>query len=403
VAFSPDGRQLASASGDSTIRFWDPATGVVLRMLEDHSDSVSAVAFSPDGKQLASASEDETVRFSDSATGATVRILEGHSSWVRAVAFSPDGKQIATGSSDKMVGLWSVAKHERYGLSFKAPYEIRPSTSKGQGLFATRPIKRGSWIICEKPMFTALLPGSFNFSYLIDIYKGFSNLQEKEKNQYLQLHASEQMIDPLVSAVPTEYKEHARKAEEVKVTAIFETNAFNIVSTKEGEVSGIFYYASRINHSCSRNAHYTWNSRTETLNIHAIRDIATGEEITISYVPIMFDRYKRRSSLWKRYGFLCTCPACDDKISREGRQEICQLNQSLTSFLKSCVSQSGFFVIDRSGIEKTFNLIHKLIKLMLAEGLVGDELSWWYVYLNSISKEGKLIAHFIIGMTRLSS
>ena len=59
--------------------------------------------------------------------------------------------------------------------------------------------------------------------------------------------------------------------------------------------------------------------------------------------------YKRRSSFWKRYGFLRTCPACDDQISAEGRPEICQLNQSRTSFLKSCVSQSGFFVIDSPG------------------------------------------------------
>jgi len=107
MAFSPDGRWLATTSDDRTARVWDPATGrEVARMA--HDDMVWAVAFSPDGRWLATGSADGTARVWDPATGQEVARM-AHEDEVVAVAFSPDGRWLATASDDGTARVWDPA------------------------------------------------------------------------------------------------------------------------------------------------------------------------------------------------------------------------------------------------------------------------------------------------------
>ena len=108
VAFSPDGKKLASGSEDKTVKLWDVETGKCLKTLEEHTSWIWSVAFSPNGQILASGSEDKTVKLWDVQTGEWLKTLEGHKKWVRSVVFSPNGQILASGSEDKTVKLWDV-------------------------------------------------------------------------------------------------------------------------------------------------------------------------------------------------------------------------------------------------------------------------------------------------------
>jgi WD40 repeat protein len=149
VAFSNDGRHLASADRGNAVRLWDVETGAEKRVLQGflgpafdvqfdstghwlvatddlslrlwdlksnaeplklygHSNNVDRPAFSPDGQRIASPSHDRTIKLWDVASGQEVLTLRGHTSAVFAVAFSPDGQRLASASLDGSVRIWDA-------------------------------------------------------------------------------------------------------------------------------------------------------------------------------------------------------------------------------------------------------------------------------------------------------
>ncbi|HUR54455.1 MAG TPA: WD40 repeat domain-containing protein, partial [Gemmataceae bacterium] len=128
LAFSPDGGRLAEANFNRCVNLWDTTTGELIHPLV-HTGNVLGVAFSPDGKRLASSGEDKIVRVWDPTTGREVLGLRGHKGMCECVAFSPDGHRLASASTDGTIRFWDAtplrADEKQEEFTFTQANEVR--------------------------------------------------------------------------------------------------------------------------------------------------------------------------------------------------------------------------------------------------------------------------------------
>ncbi len=106
VKFSPDGRLIASASFDKSIKLWDGKTGKFIATLRGHVQQVYQLSFSSDSRLLVSGSADSTLKVWDLRVKKLLIDLPGHADEVYAVDWSPDGQKVASGGKDKVLKLW---------------------------------------------------------------------------------------------------------------------------------------------------------------------------------------------------------------------------------------------------------------------------------------------------------
>ena len=110
LAISPDGKTIVTSIGDPIVTYWQVSTHEVQKRLRDPSGPVRALAISPDGSTLATGGDGRVVKLWNLPTGRERATLRGHAGAISCVAFSHDGKTLASGSRDASVTLWDIAK-----------------------------------------------------------------------------------------------------------------------------------------------------------------------------------------------------------------------------------------------------------------------------------------------------
>ena len=239
------------------------------------------------------------------------------------------------------------------GRNFEASaaYIIKSSPGKGLGMFASRNIRKGTRILAEKPFFSLVERPVVSLSDPYapnDITEAFDRLLISEKYQYMSLHCPQRPDCSLIFS-------------------IYEANCFEM-----GSGTCICLDASRINHSCIPNAHYSWNTNIERETVHAVKDIFKGEEITISYCSALRSLEDREREL-QPYVFTCRCPACQTDtdfgaISQIRRLRMLDLDSEIADYQNDPPAARAEY-----GERDERSAILRLIKLLDEEGLVFEK------------------------------
>lgn len=226
---------------------------------------------------------------------------------------------------------------------------MRPSAGKGFGVFATKLITRGTQIIVEEPLVSVAMPemvagkGFKMMDMLSDLETKFQALSSEQQADFLQLH---------------DFR-FASEDKQSHLLTIFRSNAFN---TGDKHV-GLFPKIARINHSCRPNSGNWWSEKQGHRVIYAALDIQEGEEITVSYIPLLKKSSERQQRLGQ-YGFTCDCPACQSEPGESDKRRI------KIAHLLETLEQRAYYPSKKAATnEKSIDKALSLIEMIEEEGL----------------------------------
>ncbi|KAG6100828.1 hypothetical protein E4U30_003698 [Claviceps sp. LM220 group G6] len=212
-------------------------------------------------------------------------------------------------------------------------YALQDFPGKGRGIAATRNIPQGTRILSEQAFFTV------------------KNVMDIEERQRLVCQQVELLSKDQRDAFLSMHNAHTFHDTARRYLGIFQTNSLPAGEDASNN-RGIYMQACRLNHDCDNNATYDWNDTIQRLTVHAIRDIDSGEEITVQYVEFLTNSESRRKILKVAWGMTCSCRLCSlpgklrqerdrklEKIVRLG--ELCKstYRQSPIQTLRYCHAQ----------------------------------------------------------------
>lgn len=244
-------------------------------------------------------------------------------------------------------------------LSDACLVEVKVSALKGLGVFAKANIPCGSRVLAEP----ALL--EVKGENAKDIVRAFESLPLSQQNLYLDLHGY--ACEPFKRAAEREMEQDWQQIPELhrRVLAIYAANAFG----------NVFLLGSRINHSCIPNIHFANNSVLEKETFHAVRDIVAGEELTITYIGGTNRTRSQRQAALDKWGFQCTCPACDNTLQgrkrEQKRDELLALDQQLAMDM---YIGGG----TKKSYTKGLQIAQKMAAIQKSEGLLNRDLGLSY-------------------------
>lgn len=222
-------------------------------------------------------------------------------------------------------------------------------------MFAKTNILCGTRVIAEP----ALLKINRETGNAKDIVRDFESLPSSQQNLYLKLHGY--ACDLFKHAAEHEMEQNWQQMPKLHrtVLAIYAVNAFG----------DVFLLGSRINHSCIPNIHFAYNSVLEEETFHAIRDIMAGEELTIMYIDGTNRTRSQRQAELNKWGFRCTCPACEDTSQgreiEKRRAQLFALDQSLA--LNSLIGRD-------ESCREALQMAQRMAAIQKSEGLLNRDL-----------------------------